>query len=54
MLQNLQALLDPTGSSKHHPRLHLDAQEDVAGMSGKVGKLMYYVSQRMTANLIQR
>lgn len=53
ILQKVQALLNPAGSPEHHPCLHLNAQEDVAGTSRKVGKLMYYVGERVTANLIQ-
>lgn len=52
-LKTLQPPLDPTGSSEHHPCLHLDAQEDVAGMARKVGKLVNNVGQCMTANFIQ-
>lgn len=32
-LQTLQTRLNPAGSSEDHPCLHLDVQEDVAGMS---------------------
>ncbi len=42
-LQTLQPPLNPAGPPEHHPCLHLDAQEDVAGMSIKVGKLVDYV-----------
>lgn len=52
-LKTLQPPLDPAGSSEHHPCLHLDAQEDVASMARKVGKLVNNVGQCMTANLIQ-
>lgn len=52
-LQTLKPSLDPAGSSEHHPCLHLDAQEDVAGVSRKIGKLVNYAGQCMTANLIQ-
>lgn len=52
-LQLLQPPLNPAGSPEHHPCLHLDAQEDVAGMTRKVGKLVNYVGQCVTADLIQ-
>lgn len=53
-LQSLQTSLDPAGSPEHQSRFHLDAQEDVAGMPGEVGKLVDNVGQRVTADLVQR
>lgn len=52
-LETLQPPLNPAGSPEHHSCLHLDAQEDVAGMPRKIGKLVNYVGQCLTANFIQ-
>lgn len=52
-LQPLQPPLNPAGPPEHHPRLHLDAQEDVAGMSRKVRELVYYAGESVTADLVQ-
>lgn len=54
VLQHVQPSLDPAGPPEDQSCLHLDAQEDVAGMSRKVGELVNYAGQRVTGNLVQR
>lgn len=52
-LEAPQSSLDPVGPSEHLSCLLLDAQKDVAGVPGKVRKLVNQTGQRVTGDIVQ-
>lgn len=54
IVQSFQASLNPAAPPKHRARLHLDLEEQVAGVSGEVRELVDEVHHGVTAHLVQR
>jgi len=53
-VQSFQASLNPAAPPEHRARLHLDPEEQVAGVSGEVRELVDEVDHGVTAHLVQR